>query len=65
MENTAAALKTGFQKTLKTENQKCLEENLVTAKHDLPRIQEQLRLAEEELEKKFQQTAAYGTYEKF
>uniref|UniRef100_H0X602 Leucine zipper transcription factor-like protein 1 n=2 Tax=Otolemur garnettii TaxID=30611 RepID=H0X602_OTOGA len=61
LENTVAALKSEFQKTLndKTENQKSLEENLATAKHDLLRVQEQLRMAEKELEKKFQQTAAY------
>ncbi|XP_012885750.1 PREDICTED: leucine zipper transcription factor-like protein 1 [Dipodomys ordii] len=61
LENTVAALKSEFQKTLsdKTENQKSLEENLVIAKHDLLRVQEQLSMAEKELEKKFQQTAAY------
>nr|KAF6335456.1 leucine zipper transcription factor like 1 [Pipistrellus kuhlii] len=61
LENTVAALKSEFQKTLsdKTENQKCLEESLATAKHDLLRVQEQLSMAEKELEKKFQQTAAY------
>uniref|UniRef100_A0A8C6E743 Leucine zipper transcription factor-like protein 1 n=1 Tax=Moschus moschiferus TaxID=68415 RepID=A0A8C6E743_MOSMO len=61
LENTVAALKSEFQKTLneQTENQKSLEENLATAKHDLLRVQEQLSLAEKELEKKFQQTAAF------
>ncbi|KAH0510317.1 Leucine zipper transcription factor-like protein 1 [Microtus ochrogaster] len=61
LENTVAALKNEFQKTLndKTENQKSLEENLAAAKHDLLRVQEQLSMAEKELEKKFQQTAAY------
>ncbi|XP_032189308.1 LOW QUALITY PROTEIN: leucine zipper transcription factor-like protein 1 [Mustela erminea] len=61
LENTVAALKSEFQKTLndKTENQKSLAENLATAKHDLLRVQEQLSMAEKELEKKFQQTAAY------
>ncbi|XP_048190519.1 leucine zipper transcription factor-like protein 1 [Perognathus longimembris pacificus] len=61
LEDTVAALKSEFQKTLsdKTENQKSLEENLATAKHDLLRVQEQLSMAEKELEKKFQQTAAY------
>ncbi|PNI81036.1 LZTFL1 isoform 15, partial [Pan troglodytes] len=61
LENTVAALKSEFQKTLndKTENQKSLEENLATAKHDLLRVQEELHMAEKELEKKFQQTAAY------
>lgn len=48
LENTVAALKSEFQKTLsdKTENQKCLEESLATAKHDLLRVQEQLSMAE-------------------
>lgn len=48
LENTVAALKSEFQKTLndKTENQKSLEENLATAKHDLLRVQEQLNMAE-------------------
>ncbi|KAB1264141.1 Leucine zipper transcription factor-like protein 1 [Camelus dromedarius] len=61
LENTVAALKSEFQKTLnnQTENQKSLEENLAMAKHDLLRVQEQLSMAEKELEKKFQQTAAY------
>ncbi|XP_008069583.1 leucine zipper transcription factor-like protein 1 isoform X2 [Carlito syrichta] len=61
LENTVAALKSEFQKTLndKTENQKSLEENLAITKHDLLRVQEKLSLAEKELEKKFQQTAAY------
>ncbi|XP_006868913.1 PREDICTED: leucine zipper transcription factor-like protein 1 [Chrysochloris asiatica] len=61
LENTVAALKSEFQRTLndKTENQKSLEATLATAKHDLLRVQEQLSLAEKELEKKFQQTAAY------
>uniref|UniRef100_A0A8C6QME9 Leucine zipper transcription factor-like protein 1 n=1 Tax=Nannospalax galili TaxID=1026970 RepID=A0A8C6QME9_NANGA len=50
-EDTVTALKSDFQKTLndKTKSQKSLEENLAAAKHDLLR----------ELEKKFQQTAAY------
>ena len=48
LENTVAALKSEFQKTLndKTESQKSLEENLATAKHDLLRVQEQLSMAE-------------------
>lgn len=61
LENTVTTLKSELQKTLsdKTENQKSLEESLATAKHDLLRVQEQLSMAEKELEKKFQQTAAY------
>ena len=48
LENTVAALKSEFQKTLndQTENQKSLEESLATAKHDLLRVQEQLSMAE-------------------
>ncbi|XP_023416085.1 leucine zipper transcription factor-like protein 1 isoform X2 [Cavia porcellus] len=61
LESKVAALKSEFEKTLsdRVENQKSLEETLVTAKHDLLRVQGQLSLAEKELEKKFQQTAAY------
>ncbi|NXF14426.1 LZTL1 protein, partial [Rhodinocichla rosea] len=61
LENKVAALKSQFEKTLNdtTANQKFLEEDLVTAKHDLLKVQDQLSTAEKELEKKFQQTAAY------
>ncbi|XP_068791742.1 leucine zipper transcription factor-like protein 1 isoform X2 [Struthio camelus] len=61
LENKVAALKCQFEKTLNdsTANQKSLEENLVTTKHDLLKVQDQLCIAEKELEKKFQQTAAY------
>ncbi|XP_038596391.1 leucine zipper transcription factor-like protein 1 [Tachyglossus aculeatus] len=61
LEDTVAALKSEFQRTLNdtAENQKSLEEDLVTSKHDLLKVQEQLHLTEKELEKKFQQTAAY------
>lgn len=61
LENSVATLKSEFQKTLQDnmENQKSLEQNLATTKHDLLRVQEQLSMAEKELEKKFQQTAAY------
>ncbi|XP_021156410.1 leucine zipper transcription factor-like protein 1 isoform X2 [Columba livia] len=61
LENKVAALKCQFEKTLNdsTANQKFLEEDLVTTKHDLLKVQDQLSLAEKELEKKFQQTAAY------
>ncbi|XP_016367390.1 leucine zipper transcription factor-like protein 1 [Sinocyclocheilus rhinocerous] len=50
-----------FEKTLNANvaSQKDLQDSLVSAKHDLLRVQEQLSLAEKELEKKFQQTAAY------
>ncbi|XP_077633422.1 leucine zipper transcription factor-like protein 1 isoform X1 [Crocuta crocuta] len=50
LEDTVAALKSEFQKTLnnQTENQKSLEENLATAKHDLLRVQEQLSMAEKQ-----------------
>ncbi|XP_019392725.1 PREDICTED: leucine zipper transcription factor-like protein 1 [Crocodylus porosus] len=61
LENTVATLKCQFEKTLNdnTANQKSLEENLMTTKHDLLKVQDQLSIAEKELEKKFQQTAAY------
>ncbi|OXB65952.1 hypothetical protein ASZ78_002700 [Callipepla squamata] len=61
LENQVAALKCQFEKTLNdsTANQKFLEEDLVTTKHDLLKVQDQLSTAEKELEKKFQQTAAY------
>nr|XP_033786067.1 leucine zipper transcription factor-like protein 1 [Geotrypetes seraphini] len=61
LEKTVLALKTEFEKSLHDSNvnKKCLEENLVSSKHDLLRVQEQLSLAEKELDRKFQQTAAY------
>ncbi|XP_010009057.1 PREDICTED: leucine zipper transcription factor-like protein 1 isoform X1 [Nestor notabilis] len=61
LENKVAALKCQFEKTLNdsTANQKFLEEDLVTTKHDLLKVRDQLSIAEKELEKKFQQTAAY------
>ncbi|XP_054620853.1 leucine zipper transcription factor-like protein 1 [Dunckerocampus dactyliophorus] len=61
LENTVAALKEDYERTLTVSaaSQKDLQENLVTAKHELLRVQEQLALAEKELDKKFQQTAAY------
>ncbi|KAJ6661944.1 hypothetical protein lerEdw1_012791 [Lerista edwardsae] len=61
LENTVASLKCQFEKTLHdtTASQKTLEENLVSTKHNLLRVQDQLAMAEKELEKKFQQTAAY------
>ncbi|XP_053322078.1 leucine zipper transcription factor-like protein 1 [Spea bombifrons] len=61
LEKTLADLKTEFEKTLdeRKSNQKCMEENLIRSKHDLLKVQEQLSLAEKELEMKFQQTTAY------
>ncbi|XP_026056509.1 leucine zipper transcription factor-like protein 1 isoform X2 [Carassius auratus] len=61
MEGTVAAMQADFEKTLNANvaSQKDLQDCLVSAKHDLLRVQEQLSLAEKELEKKFQQTAAY------
>ncbi|XP_051971291.1 leucine zipper transcription factor-like protein 1 [Xyrauchen texanus] len=61
LEDTVAAMQADFEKTLsaKVASQKDLQDKLVSAKHDLLRVQEQLSLAEKELEKKFQQTAAY------
>lgn len=48
LENKVAALKCQFEKTLNdsTANQKFLEENLVTTKHDLLKLQDQLSTAE-------------------
>ncbi|KAL4623420.1 leucine zipper transcription factor-like protein 1 [Arapaima gigas] len=61
LEDTVAALKAEFQSSLNasTASQKDLQDNLIMAKHDLLRVQEQLSQAEKELEKKFQQTTAY------
>uniref|UniRef100_A0A3B5MJD7 Leucine zipper transcription factor-like protein 1 n=1 Tax=Xiphophorus couchianus TaxID=32473 RepID=A0A3B5MJD7_9TELE len=61
LEDTVAALKEDYERSLSANaaSQKDLKENLITAKHELLRVQEQLTLAEKELEKKFQQTAAY------
>ncbi|KAJ8336736.1 hypothetical protein SKAU_G00379560 [Synaphobranchus kaupii] len=61
LEDTVATLKAQFQDTMTTSTatQKDLHHNLATAKHDLLCVQEQLAQAEKELEKKFQQTAAY------
>ncbi|XP_037135697.1 leucine zipper transcription factor-like protein 1 [Syngnathus acus] len=56
-----AALNKDYERsvTINATSQKDLQENLVSAKHELLRVQEQLALAEKELDKKFQQTAAY------
>ncbi|CAL8398890.1 leucine zipper transcription factor-like protein 1 isoform X2 [Gadus morhua] len=61
LESTVAALKEDYERTLNVNaaSQKDLQQNLVSAKHDLLRVQEQLAMAEKELDKKFQQTAAY------
>lgn len=61
LEDTVAALKEGYERSLNANvaSQKDLQENLISAKHELLRVQEQLCLAEKELDKKFQQTAAY------
>ncbi|XP_053570462.1 leucine zipper transcription factor-like protein 1 [Bombina bombina] len=61
LEKTVESLKSDFEKTLndRSANQKYLEDNLISAKHELLRVQEQLSLTEKELEKKFQQTGAY------
>lgn len=61
LEDTVAALKEDYEKSLSANvaSQKDLQENLIKAKHELLRVQEQLNLAEKELDKKFQQTAAY------
>ncbi|XP_077365131.1 leucine zipper transcription factor-like protein 1 [Festucalex cinctus] len=61
LEDTVAALRENYERslTVNAASQKDLQENLVSAKHELLRVQEQLALAEKELDKKFQQTAAY------
>ncbi|XP_003968165.1 leucine zipper transcription factor-like protein 1 [Takifugu rubripes] len=61
LEDTVAALKEDYERCLSASaaSQKDLQENLVSSKHQFLRVQEQLALAEKELEKKFQQTAAY------
>ncbi|XP_014847844.1 PREDICTED: leucine zipper transcription factor-like protein 1 isoform X1 [Poecilia mexicana] len=61
LEDTVAALTEDYERSLSANEatQKELKESLITAKHELLRVQEQLSLAEKELEKKFQQTAAY------
>ncbi|TNN60547.1 Leucine zipper transcription factor-like protein 1 [Liparis tanakae] len=61
LEDTVAALKDDYERSLSANSasQKGLQENLISAKHELLRVQEQLSMAEKELDKKFQQTAAY------
>ncbi|XP_041737197.1 leucine zipper transcription factor-like protein 1 isoform X1 [Coregonus clupeaformis] len=61
LEDTVAALQEDYQKSLSVNaaSQRDLQDNLVSAKHDLLRVQEQLALAEKELDRKFQQTSAY------
>ncbi|KAM4021004.1 leucine zipper transcription factor-like protein 1 [Anomaloglossus baeobatrachus] len=61
LEDTVANLKLQFQKTLgdHTASQRDLEENLTKTKHELLRVNEQLLMAEKELDKKFQETGAY------
>ncbi|XP_032870724.1 leucine zipper transcription factor-like protein 1 isoform X2 [Amblyraja radiata] len=61
LETSLAKLRADFEKSLNmsSENQKSLEDNLISTKHDLLKVQEDLLLAEKELEKKFQETAAY------
>ncbi|XP_023829218.1 leucine zipper transcription factor-like protein 1 [Salvelinus sp. IW2-2015] len=60
LEDTMAALQEDYQKSLSVNaaSQRDLQDNLVSAKHDLLRVQEQLALAEKELDRKFQQTSA-------
>lgn len=61
LEDTVASLRDDYERSLSANSasQKGLQENLISAKHELLRVQEQLSLAEKELDKKFQQTAAY------
>uniref|UniRef100_A0A8C5Q2P2 Leucine zipper transcription factor-like protein 1 n=1 Tax=Leptobrachium leishanense TaxID=445787 RepID=A0A8C5Q2P2_9ANUR len=63
LENTLANLKSEFEKTLgdHATSHKCLEDNLISTKHELLKVHEQLSLAEKDLEMKFQQTNAYHT----
>lgn len=48
LEDTVAALRADYEKSLSANSasQKDLQENLISAKHDLLRVQEQLALAE-------------------
>ena len=48
LESTVAALKEDYERTLNVNaaSQKDLQQNLVSAKHDLLRVQEQLAMAE-------------------
>lgn len=48
LEDTVAALKEDYERSLSTNaaSQKDLQENLISAKHELLRVQEQLALAE-------------------
>ncbi|XP_030253337.1 leucine zipper transcription factor-like protein 1 isoform X2 [Sparus aurata] len=61
LEDTVAALRVDYERSVSANavSQKDLQENLIASKHELLRVQEQLNMAEKELEKKFQQTAAY------
>ncbi|XP_048415156.1 leucine zipper transcription factor-like protein 1 isoform X3 [Stegostoma tigrinum] len=61
LEETLAALKADFEMNLSmsTAKQKSLQDNLISTKHDLLKVQEHLSLTEKELDKKFQETAAY------
>ncbi|CAK6967482.1 leucine zipper transcription factor-like protein 1 [Scomber scombrus] len=61
LEGTVASLKEDYERSLSISaaSHKDLQDNLISSKHELLRVQDQLSLAEKELEKKFQQTAAY------
>lgn len=61
LEDALSSLKVEFQKTVgeHSASQRQLEENLTGTKHQLLRVQEQLSMAERELDRKFQETAAY------
>ncbi|XP_072416583.1 leucine zipper transcription factor-like protein 1 isoform X2 [Chiloscyllium punctatum] len=61
LEESLVALKVDFEKNLSmsTAKQKTLQDNLISTKHDLLKVQEHLSLTEKELDKKFQETAAY------
>ncbi|XP_073468170.1 leucine zipper transcription factor-like protein 1 [Aquarana catesbeiana] len=61
LEDALSSLKVELQKTVGEHSaaQRKMEEDLTGTKHQLLRVREQLALAERELDRKFQETAAY------
>ncbi|XP_040191679.1 leucine zipper transcription factor-like protein 1 [Rana temporaria] len=61
LEDALSSLKVELQKTVgeHSATQRKMEEDLTGTKHQLLRVREQLALAERELDRKFQETAAY------
>ncbi|CAI9580941.1 unnamed protein product [Staurois parvus] len=61
LEDALSSLKVELQKTVgeHSASQRKIEEDLTGTKHQLLRVREQLALAERELDRKFQETAAY------